>query len=526
MAARGAGDLLPGITVSQVFRAGRSHLSAVSPILGTYRKIQTCHLALSLYKLRGRPGAWFLSALAKLDLADRFLAARRFPSITRVATAIARRLLLSTATREADAAVDCAAVYDNAPVTIFSKADSGSADAYYLLRIESPDASPGNASTVWLSDEEHRIEGHVWCAVGGVRIGDLGLRAHLGYANPVSESPVPPGLLISTTTQCNLNCVHCISRWSRDALSRLSPDIRATIKSWYARGLTRFAATDYSGDTLWAEHRFGGELDFFIGLDTPMHVDTNGAHLTRDASRRLMRSRIKSINVSLDAARDETFRRVRKGAPPLPDILSNMAALAQERARAGRTDVRLSVSFALMRSTIGELGEAIRIVKDAGFDVLFAPHVEAYTADMVEESFWFDQAGFNAAREAALATAAALGVALQIPPAFEDRPVRAGHSHCDEPWRSAMILGSGEVYACCIPGPDMRMGNLTEQTMEEIWNGARYQSLRRKVNSAEPPAACNNCPRHRVLNNRGSYVPYEFLSKAAPAPRPTAAVLP
>ncbi len=336
--------------------------------------------------------------------------------------------------------------------------------------------------------------------------------AHVGYASPISDNRIPQYLLISTTTQCNLNCIHCVSRWTRNRVDRLSPEIRLQIKRWCDEGLLKFADTDYSGDILWSDSRFGGDLDFFLGLDIPFNLNTSGTHLTRDVARRLMSSRIVSLNVSLDAARDESYRRVRKGAPPLEQVIANVRGVAEERRSARRCEVRLSLSFTIMRSTLAELSEIIVLARDTGFDMVIARHLEAYTADMAEESCWWDQLGFNKARDQAIAVAADLGIELSIEQAFEPRPERHGHRYCPEPWQGAVVLGNGDVNVCCVPGAGMRMGNLHEQSMEEIWNGPAYQHFRAVVNSATPPPACAACPIHRKRNNPASYMPYVVKS--------------
>jgi radical SAM protein with 4Fe4S-binding SPASM domain len=68
----------------------------------------------------------------------------------------------------------------------------------------------------------------------------------------------------------------------------------------------------------------------------------------------------------------------------------------------------------------------------------------------------------------------------------------------------AAVFGNGDVAACCVPG--MTMGNLHEQTMEEIWTGQPYRALRRTVNSTEAPAPCRACPYHRRHDNPGAYL--------------------
>lgn len=66
------------------------------------------------------------------------------------------------------------------------------------------------------------------------------------------------------------------------------------------------------------------------------------------------------------------------------------------------------------------------------------------------------------------------------------------------------MLGNGDVLACCVPG--LKMGNLHENTMEEIWNGPRYQELRWSVNSPNPPPSCRTCPFVRDINDPDSYL--------------------
>jgi radical SAM protein with 4Fe4S-binding SPASM domain len=257
---------------------------------------------------------------------------------------------------------------------------------------------------------------------------------------------------------------------------------------------------------LWADKRFGGELDFLIGLSVPFHVDTNGTHVDLETADRLFVSKVTSINVSIDAARNETYRRIRRGAPHLDKIFEHMRILYERRALAERFDVKLSAAYVLMKSNLDELPEFVRRVHEVGFEAVRVSHLQAYTPDMDEESLWWAQKDFNKVRSEAVKQADELGIILYIDRPFQDRADRVGTSFCALPWNGAYLLGNGDVLACCVPG--LRMGNLHEQSMEEIWNGPRYQELRRTVNSNERPAACMACPFHRKTNNPFSYMPH------------------
>ena len=68
-------------------------------------------------------------------------------------------------------------------------------------------------------------------------------------------------------------------------------------------------------------------------------------------------------------------------------------------------------------------------------------------------------------------------------------------SLCRRPWSLMYITANGQALPCCIAPFSMRgydsftLGNATQQTMREIWNGEKYQELRRALLSPEPPSS-------------------------------------
>ena len=57
----------------------------------------------------------------------------------------------------------------------------------------------------------------------------------------------------------------------------------------------------------------------------------------------------------------------------------------------------------------------------------------------------------------------------------------------------------GRAIPCCIAPFSMRgydsftLGDATQQSLREIWNGPRYQAFRGALLSEKPPPACANC---------------------------------
>jgi radical SAM protein with 4Fe4S-binding SPASM domain len=480
---RPAGEILPAAGLMQIFRPSRPFLSAVTVILANYRRRPRCILRVSLFILEGGTPV---------------------NSVTGPSSGTAWKFI-------SESEEDGRAIFDNEQFSIFLPPQVIPADATLKLCLSSPDATVGNALTAWLHSGERRIPGHVQCRLGEEDFGELGLMAEVSYAPPLAETEIPAGLLISPVTQCNLNCTHCISRSTRKSLSRLDPGTRENILRWCKEGKVSGVATDYSGDILWADAHFGNELDFFLSLQVPFSIDTNGVCLSGPVIPRLLKSRLRAINVSLDAARPETYKRIRRGAPPLASVLANIGEFSTALTAANlRHDIRLSVSFALMTGNIDELPDFIRIASKLDVPAVFCRHLEVYTEEMESESLIFQPERFNLRRREAMEAAEQMGLTLIIPPEFDDTLDGNGRMPCLEPWRSAVILGNGDVTACCIPGTVI--GNLHENTMEEIWQGERFQDFRRKVNSSDPPASCRACPIHRKRNNRLGYLPYRAKS--------------
>jgi radical SAM protein with 4Fe4S-binding SPASM domain len=62
---------------------------------------------------------------------------------------------------------------------------------------------------------------------------------------------------------------------------------------------------------------------------------------------------------------------------------------------------------------------------------------------------------------------------------------------CHDLWNRAVIAATGDVLPCCAaPRP---LGNLGEQSFEEIWRGDAYNALRRAFLGGDPPEMCRQC---------------------------------
>src|SRR5256885_262161 len=69
---------------------------------------------------------------------------------------------------------------------------------------------------------------------------------------------------------------------------------------------------------------------------------------------------------------------------------------------------------------------------------------------------------------------------------------------CHVPWQQMVIDSTGTVAPCCYWGAygnaNPPVGNINENTLEEIWNGEGYQRLRKNMAKGDLEAAgCSAC---------------------------------
>jgi MoaA/NifB/PqqE/SkfB family radical SAM enzyme len=108
--------------------------------------------------------------------------------------------------------------------------------------------------------------------------------------------------------------------------------------------------------------------------------------------------------------------------------------------------------------------------------------------------------------ESAAALAASLGMTFSASgaasePGMSLRREADGNpwSLCRRPWSLMYFTANGRALPCCIAPFSQRgyenytLGDATQQSLREIWNGMAYQDFRRALLSDTPPASCAGC---------------------------------
>ena len=237
--------------------------------------------------------------------------------------------------------------------------------------------------------------------------------------------------------------------------------------------------------------------------------NTNGTLLSAKKHRELIDTGLDELRVSLDAADAKTFLAVR-GKNYFTRIVRNVQEFTTLQRELGITAPRVSLWLTGLQETVDQLPAFVRLADTMGVR-------EVYLQRLV-----FDDAGYGMARaesslfesargretsaiEEAQRIAADLGIRLDASGATEpglslQRQTQAQPwSTCRRPWSLMYFTAHGRALPCCIAPFAARgyetytLGDATQQTLREIWNGPAYQAFRGALLSDAPPKPCQGC---------------------------------
>lgn len=331
------------------------------------------------------------------------------------------------------------------------------------------------------------------------------------YLSWAGKPPAPPRVVqLEITADCNLRCVFCPlqseSRQRPPEERRLRPEdldtyLRPVFEHAYEVELTGFGEIFCHPDL----------LDILRRLKRyrlTVNATSNGQQWPPDHLQDIVSERlIDLLCVSLDAGTKETYEKLRLGGV-WETVLSNLQRLNELKQQTGQAKPVLHLSFIAMRDNlpeaplVAELAGSVGAEKvvmqglfenqttrgrSAAFDereaAVYAETAAIAARHGVQLEFWYQS-------QAAAPTAPHVErVQVTLPPATGRPSVR----ECPYPWERIFIKSNLEVQACATVWEKLVMGNLREQTIEDLWHGNGYRELRRSLSSTHPPEPCLLC---------------------------------
>jgi MoaA/NifB/PqqE/SkfB family radical SAM enzyme len=318
----------------------------------------------------------------------------------------------------------------------------------------------------------------------------------------------PVCLYLETTNRCNLLCTTCPRTYDQlEPEADMSWELFTRIVD-QVPNIARVVLHGVGEPMLVKE--LPRMVRYLKARDAYVLFNTNGTALTAKKGRELADSGLDELRVSLDAADARTFLLVR-GKDYFNRIVRNVRAFTDMQAREGLAAPRVSLWLTGLKDTVGQLADFVRIAHDIGVK-------EVYLQRLV----FFDQAAIGMARpdqalferltgeeqqhlDAAETQAKSLGISFNASGATEPGESLARKadknpwSLCRRPWTVMYFTANGRALPCCIAPfaqkgyENYTLGDATQATLREIWNGPAYQGFRAALHSDAPPHSCANC---------------------------------
>ena len=328
-------------------------------------------------------------------------------------------------------------------------------------------------------------------------------------AREAVASRSPLCLYLETTNRCNLLCTTCPRTYEElEPPADMSWELFTSIVD-QAPDLVR-AVLHGVGEPMLVRN-LPYMVRYLKNRGVYVLFNTNGTVLNERNGRALIEAGLDELRVSLDAANAATFKEIR-GRNYFDRILRNVRAFRALQEKEGHDKPRVSAWLTGLKETVRELPAFVRVAAEIGVK-------EVYLQRLV----FFDEAAIGLARpdqalfervsredasylEEAESLARTLGITFSASGAASEPGISLRKSEdaspwslCRRPWTLMYIPANGRALPCCIAPFSQRgyehytLGDATQQTLREIWNGPAYRSFRAALLSDAPPKACANC---------------------------------
>jgi len=316
----------------------------------------------------------------------------------------------------------------------------------------------------------------------------------------------PLNVLVEVVNKCNLECIMCLTSHRKGPTIVISDEmISKLINEFEENNLPAlmFGAGDepliFSDiDKMWDAANLAGIMDIFIF--------TNGTYLNEKMRKKILEHKISRVYVSLDAATEETYAKIRlknknigeqttgnnklkileEDVNRLQIIEENIKKLIELRDTKGLELPQIRVSFAVQYKNKHE----IELFKNKWENVVdFIEFQQTMNIDFDKLSKLSEEERWRR-RE----------------PLFKNNYVK----DCKAPFHSATVYADGSVIPCCtFQGKNLTLGNINgipelgipAQSLKELWNGEKINELREQFRTGKLNIICQHC-----LNNTQSEI--------------------
>jgi radical SAM protein with 4Fe4S-binding SPASM domain len=293
----------------------------------------------------------------------------------------------------------------------------------------------------------------------------------------------PLSVSIEPTNLCNLHCPECPSgtRMLTREKGLIEPEIFKNI------------IDQLSPEINWLTFYFQGEPFLHPGFyemvryakskNIYVATSTNGHFLNEINAVSTVKSGIDRLIISLDGTDPESYSSYRKGGS-YQKVTEGVREIVKQKRILKSHRPFIVIQFLVLKTNQHQLRE----IKQLGVE-LGVNKVELKTAQFYD----FEKGNPLMTDIERFSRYKRCNTDSENPPLYKIKNRLA--NHCFRMWSSTVITWDGWVVPCCYDKDAVyKMGNLRDQSFEEIWKGKKYNEFRKKIlHSRNKIDICRNC---------------------------------
>ena len=320
----------------------------------------------------------------------------------------------------------------------------------------------------------------------------------------------PVCLYLETTNRCNLLCTTCPRTYEQlEPEADMPWELFTSLIDQYPN-IARVVLHGIGEPMLVKD--LAQRVAYLKARNIYVLFNTNGTLLTKENGRALIEAGLDELRVSLDAAESEVFQMVR-GKDFFDKIVANVKNFTAMQRELNAPKPRVSLWLTGLRETVDQLPNFVRLAHSIGVTEVYLQRLVFFDSPMDEHSLARAESALfehTTEREESLireAESIAKGLGVMFSASGAVDPGESIHmqrsdnpwSLCRRPWSLMYITANGRVLPCCIAPFSMKgygsftLGDATQSSLREIWNGSEYQRFREGLLTSDPPPACANC---------------------------------
>ena len=298
------------------------------------------------------------------------------------------------------------------------------------------------------------------------------------YTGKPSQRGLPIALSFEPTTSCNLRCPECPSglRSFTRPTGMMDPELFKKTIDELANTLLYlifyFQGEPYLHPKFFELVKYASDKGLYTATSTNAH------YLSDDKARRTVESGLDRLIISIDGTSQEVYQQYRVGGK-LHKVLDGARNIVKWKKELKSKTPHVIFQFLVVRPNEHQIEDVKRLAQEIGVDEVAYKTAQIYDyengSDLIPTlekyaRYYQDQSGKYKIKNALL-------------------------DHCWKMWHSCVITWDGVVVPCCFDkDAEYQMGDVRQQTFQELWYGETYKQFRQQlIRDRSEIEMCRNC---------------------------------